>query len=58
VIRRAWRVCRVRACCARPAPVSFASLAHARGEDVSAMDAEVWWWLECWSCGYVCTCEV
>jgi len=52
------RRCHIRDCCRRPAPVSFAALAHARGEDVAAMDREVWWWFECWSCGYVCTCEV
>ena len=45
-------------CCERPAPVAFVFLAHERGENVAAMDPEVWWWFECWSCGRICTCEV
>lgn len=45
-------------CCARPAPVSYVFLAHLRGENVSEMDSEVWWYFECWSCGLICTCEV
>jgi len=55
---RGGRRCRIRCCCDRPSPVSFVELAHARREAVDAMDSEVWWWFECWSCGYVCTCEV
>ena len=52
------RACRVKTCCERPAPVSFWGLAHERGESVVDLPCESQWWLECYSCGYVCTCEV
>jgi hypothetical protein len=53
-VRRCW----AKECCEKPAPVGFWGLAHERGWDVSRLVYESRWWLECYSCGYICTCEV
>jgi hypothetical protein len=55
---RYGRVCHANDCCAKPAPMSFLQLAHERNEDTSTLDSECQWWLECYSCGYICSCEV
>jgi hypothetical protein len=54
------RVCRLGSgiCCEKPAPVSHDQAAHDRGVCVADTDYERQWWLECWSCGNICTCEV
>lgn len=48
-------VCRQNSCCDRPAPIHRAQAMHDRGEEP---DFEDFYSTECFSCGYVCRCEV
>lgn len=52
------RVCHMKDCCTKPAPVNYWVLADQRGVFVADLPFESRWWLECYSCGYICTCEV